>query len=65
MGCNKMVKQLTVNSWLRLFEENPATLEQVDIINSVGGRRPLATYEVNCLRAYELWLHRHLDTAAE
>ena len=58
MAADKRIKQLSINDWLRLFGEQPSTIEAVSVIELARKRRPLASYEENCLRAWEQWQKR-------
>jgi hypothetical protein len=46
------MKQMSVEDWQRVLETNPQAQEQVSMILAAKERRPLATYETNCLIAY-------------
>lgn len=48
------IRQMSVTDWIDVFHMRPMTLEQVDIIEErqrTGA--PLATWERNCLKAYD------------
>ena len=48
------VRQMSVEDWLAAFSKIDGWYEQVDIIIKRQQRdEPLATWEHNCLRAYE------------
>lgn len=48
------MRQLSVDDWLLIFQLQPLAVEQVDmILDRVKRGCFLATWERNCLRAYE------------
>lgn len=49
------IKQMTISDWLEMFRERPETMSQVDTIEERRRKQlPLATWEQNCLRAYQI-----------
>lgn len=48
------VKQYSVKDWVNVFLTDPGAESQVEIIKErVETGKPLATWERNCLKAYE------------
>lgn len=48
------VRQMNVNDWIELFEANSKAESQIPIIEErIERGLPLATWEQNCLKAYQ------------